>query len=273
MRLSFGELHFMDVYVALFLFGRRVGHSDVQPDDRHRHCVGYAVLQHDKLFKETNEEYKHIVRLGLMLSLIVGIAGAFLLDAYTQGVSVSFSNLRRIGLTFYGGLMVGLFGLILYLKLRSQRVSDTLNLLTMPFCLIHAFGRMGCFWAGCCFGKPSDSWLGIRFPENSLPCTQSGQCVPVYPTQLFESGFVFLLFFLFLYSNLKAVRENRWLIYLTAYAVFRFCIEYLRADSRGTLWFQSLFSPSQLISLLVLIIVLPILLYRIIRWPTQRDNI
>lgn len=221
-------------------------------------------LQYDRSFQSADEKYRQTIHLGLFLSLLVGIVGAFLLDAYTQHIPVRFSNLRTIGLTFWGGLILGFICLVIYLKIMSLPVNDTLNLLTMPFCIAHGFGRIGCFCAGCCFGKPTMSCMGVVFPNGSLPYLHYGQDISIFPTQLFESGFVLLLFLFFLFSKSKIVLENRWLIYLVTYAVFRFCIEYIRADNRGVLGPQSLFSPSQIISLAVFIIIVPVLIYKII---------
>lgn len=227
-------------------------------------ALAMLFLQYESSFQSADERYRQTIHLGLFLSLLVGIIGAFLLDAYTQHIPVRFSNFRIIGLTFWGGLLIGFTCLVFYLKICHLPINDTLNSLTMPFCIAHGFGRIGCFCAGCCFGQPTTSCIGVVFPEGSLPYLHYGQNVAIFPTQLFESGFVLLLFLFFGLSKSRIVLENRWLIYLVAYAVFRFCIEYIRADDRGTLGSQSLFSPSQIISLAVLGIMLPLLIYRMV---------
>lgn len=226
-------------------------------------ALAMLFLQYDRSFQSFDEKCKQTINLGLFLSLLGGIIGAFLLDAYTQCIPLHFSNLQMIGLTFWGGLIVGFICLVIYLKSMSLPVNDTLNLLTLPFCIAHGLGRIGCFCAGCCFGQPTTSCLGVVFPIGSLPYLHYGQHIAIFPTQLFESGFVLLLFLFFLFSKSGIVLRNRWLIYLVAYAVFRFYIEYIRADNRGVLGTQSLFSPSQMISLIVLAITLPLLFFRI----------
>lgn len=111
-----------------------------------------------------------------------------------------------------------------------------------PLCvtIAHAFGRLGCFFAGCCYGKPTDSFFGVRFP-NMLH--------RVYPTQLFESLFLFLLFGVLYYLVFKRRSYQAFAIYLFSYGVFRFGIEFIRGDHRGA--FVGSLSPSQTLSLVM----------------------
>ncbi|NUM87830.1 MAG: prolipoprotein diacylglyceryl transferase [Bdellovibrionales bacterium] len=111
-----------------------------------------------------------------------------------------------------------------------------------PLCITiaHAFGRLGCFFAGCCYGKPTDSFFGVRFP-NMLH--------RVYPTQLFESLFLFLLFGVLYYLVFERRSYQAFAIYLFSYGVFRFGIEFIRGDHRGV--FVGSLSPSQTLSLVM----------------------
>lgn len=150
------------------------------------------------------------------------------------------------GFTFIGGLIGGVVSFLLgYFLFRKKYENKLLDIISVaPCCILiaHAFGRVGCFFAGCCYGKPTDSFLGVQFPH--LP-------TPVHATQLYEAGFLFLLFaILFLLVMKKNFRHNL-SVYLIAYGIFRFLIEYLRADSRGEL--LPGISPSQFWSILMVV--------------------
>ena len=113
-----------------------------------------------------------------------------------------------------------------------------------PCCIIiaHAFGRVGCFFAGCCYGKETDSFLGVQFPN--LPH-------PVHPTQLYEAVFLFLLFAICFILLMKKDFKHNLTVYLIAYGIFRFLIEFVRADNRGE-FFPGI-SPSQFWSILMVV--------------------
>ena len=109
--------------------------------------------------------------------------------------------------------------------------------------LAHACGRIGCFLAGCCYGRETDSFLGVVFPEHSM--APSG--VKLLPTQLFSSAGDFLIMaILLLYSRKTRPKGRTGALYLILYGIGRFLIEFLRADDRGTV---GSLSTSQFISI------------------------
>ena len=119
-----------------------------------------------------------------------------------------------------------------------------MNVLSLIPCSIlvgHAFGRIGCFCAGCCYGRPTDSFLGVRFP---------GHIQDVHPTQLYEAFFLFALFAVCSYLLLKKGFKHNMSVYLVAYGIFRFLIEFVRDDERGQL--LGFISPSQFWSILMI---------------------
>ena len=130
-----------------------------------------------------------------------------------------------------------------------------------PCCILiaHAFGRVGCFFAGCCYGKETDSFLGVKFPN--LPN-------PVHPTQLYEAAFLFLLFAICFILLMKKDFKHNLTVYLIAYGIFRFFIEYLRADDRGE--FIPGISPSQFWS--ILMVVIGVGLIFLMRWLFQKRD-
>jgi phosphatidylglycerol:prolipoprotein diacylglycerol transferase len=113
--------------------------------------------------------------------------------------------------------------------------------------LAHAFGRIGCFSYGCCYGRPTNSWIGILFPPDS-PAGILG--TKVIPTQLVEASFLFVLFFILKFLNTHKKFNGQIIsVYLISYGIFRFVIEFFRADPRGNVFFLSI---SQFISIILI---------------------
>lgn len=168
------------------------------------------------------------------------------------------------GLAYYGGLIAA-SGAGLWLLRRERfpiaRTCDAVGTV-LPIGLF--FGRLGCFFGGCCFGKVTDSRLGLSFPEYSaasekqfregLLASKALRSLPVHPTQLYEAGgCLAIAAFLALWLQPRKRFDGQvMLAFLALYAVLRFVLEYLRDDDRGGLLGLS---TSQLIGLAVLAVV------------------
>jgi len=181
------------------------------------------------------------------LSLVGGILGGrvFYLALHWDLVADSPWEAVAIwhgGLIWYGGFLGGLLAGWLYVRAKRLHLLRVLDQY-IPFLAIgQAIGRVGCFLNGCCYGKPTASWLGVRFPSEP---------VPVLPTQLFESaGLVFLYILLRRLQRPAMLRHPGRLFgcYLLFYAVLRFALEFLRGDQAP--WWLGL-TLQQLISLVV----------------------
>ena len=116
----------------------------------------------------------------------------------------------------------------------DYRLIDIMSLVPCCVLVAHAFGRLGCFFAGCCYGKETDSPLGVQFPH--LPN-------PVHPTQLYEAAFLFVIFIVMLILLFRYNFRHNMSVYLISYGIFRFLIEFVRGDHRGEL--VAAISPSQ----------------------------
>lgn len=151
------------------------------------------------------------------------------------------------GFVFYGGVLGGLLFLYLYThkyKLPYLKTAETL-IPSVP--LIHAIGRIGCFFAGCCYGIPASPPWGVTFRIGSA--APAG--VSLLPVQLYETGLNLLLFgILMLYGKRRPSQGKLLGAYLIGYACIRFVLEFVRYDAvRGMLFGLS---TSQWISLLLL---------------------
>jgi phosphatidylglycerol:prolipoprotein diacylglycerol transferase len=136
------------------------------------------------------------------------------------------------GLVFHGGLIGGLLATFFYVrkyKLNFFLLADTV---VPVVALGQFFGRVGCFSAGCCHGKPCDLSWAVTFPP--------GIAIPgaLHPSQLYEASAVLLIFFILLWQrSIKRFHGQVVIVYLMLYAIVRFFLEIFRGDiSRGFLF-------------------------------------
>ena len=160
------------------------------------------------------------------------------------------------GITFLGGLVGGVatfFAVFaLFGKGHKAELGQTVSIAMPCIALGHSIGRFGCFLAGCCYGKETNAFFGIRFVEHIWA---SGEWIygnARIPTQLFEALFLLLLFggLLLIIFKLKKP-ELCATVYLFSYSIARFLLEFLRDDPRGA--FLLGLSPSQIICLVMFV--------------------
>lgn len=151
---------------------------------------------------------------------------------------------------FYGGLILVLLVILWYGK-REQLSFDSIWALYTPVIpLFMVFGRLGCYFAGCCYGRPVP-W-GIVFPEG-CPAPAG---IPLFPSQLAESLGQLILFVAIVLLERRL--RKKWtliLYYLTGYGILRFVLEFFRGDSVRGVW---ILSTSQWISIVMILISLGI---------------
>lgn len=158
------------------------------------------------------------------------------------------------GLVFYGGLIAAILVSIWYVRRRRMSLSVYADVFAPAVALGHAFGRMGCFMAGCCYGAPAGaSFFGIVFPSN--PDTIAPAGVPLYPTQIIESlGELAIFLGLVVFRRHKKFEGEVFAIYLIAYPVLRFFAEMLRADLERGFIIPGVLSSAQGVSIALFII-------------------
>jgi phosphatidylglycerol:prolipoprotein diacylglycerol transferase len=154
------------------------------------------------------------------------------------------------GFVFYGSLLLCIPTMLLFFKRNKLPTLAMLDIMAIVTCIVHGFGRLGCFMAGCCYGLPTDSWLGVIFTDPV--CQARPLNTPIHPTQLYESVFIFLLMTaLFFLKNKKKFDGQVFLVYLTFYAIGRSIIEIFRGDIERGFVIRNFLSNSQFISLLI----------------------
>ncbi len=179
---------------------------------------------------------------------LFGVIKNFLLTLYNQE-PLTVEILGSAGLVFYGGLLGFLLCTSIAIFWMYRRFDMALiNLIVITIPLFHGFGRIGCLFAGCCFGAEYTDFLSVTYiqsPQEIRSC---------FPTQLVESIFEFAIFITLFIVHKKNKEKNLLKIYLATYAVFRFALEFMRGDTIRGLFGQLSFS--QYISLLILTILL-----------------
>jgi len=185
-------------------------------------------------------------------------------DHPLQLISLDF---LRSGGVFYGGLI----GAVLtgYFLMRRYDLPwwKTADACAPGIAVGNFFGRLGCFSAGCCWGKPTTLPWGVKFTELGHEITGVPIDVPLHPTQLYESFSMFIVFFFLLWLHKhKRFSGQVILLYALLYSIIRFLIEFLRDDPRGDVFgltTRTGLSTSQLISIIVGLGALVLL---IVRW-------
>ena len=190
----------------------------------------------------------------LMLMLFSGIVGArleyvreFWNDPESGFASdpLSIVKVWQGGLVFYGGLILAILVFFIWCRVRRERVAPVADLFVTVIPLAHAFGRVGCFFFGCCYGCRSESACAVAFPRHSpawvaqfkdgLISATAPSALPVLPTQLFEAAALLCLFAVLLFIFLRNWKKRPGFTtgcYLAGYACIRFGIEFLRDDMR-----------------------------------------
>ena len=218
---------------------------------------------------EKKENIKKEITNRILMVCVIGLAAlagfAFLFNSLFH--SIASGTLKLGGITWLGGVLGAFPVMVLCIHFLCPKVKGNalfyFNLLIPAICLGHFFGRIGCFCGGCCHGGVTDSVFGVVFPEGSLAAitypAADGRSLPVFPTQLFEAVFELLLFATMMMFY-KKLRERFLETYCFGYGIFRFLAEFLRGDNRGATGFA--LSPSQVMSIVLLLIGLLLVLYR-----------
>ncbi len=202
--------------------------------------------------KRLGEDPERIMDLSFYL-LVAAIVGSRLLyifinpKIFLSDILESF-RIWNGGLVFYGGFIAALIIGLSYLKIKKMPLWRTMDIAALSLPLGQFFGRLGCFSAGCCYGKVCDLPWAVTFTN---PDTLAPIGIPIHPTQLYHaisnlSIFVFLWFF----RRRKKYNGQLFWLYILLYAVSRSFIEIFRGDFRGEPIFEVL-SVAQTIGIIM----------------------
>jgi phosphatidylglycerol:prolipoprotein diacylglycerol transferase len=193
-----------------------------------------------------------------ILLVIAGVVGGKLFMIF-EDPSLYFSQPKKLfsgsGFVFYGSLLTAIPVMLWYFRKIKVSVLGMLDVMAAVTCIVHGFGRVGCFMAGCCYGLPTDGFLSVVFSNPA--CQAEPLHTPLYPTQLFEATFIFsILIALLILKKKKQFDGQLFLIYLMVYAVGRAVLEIFRGDIERGFLIENILSNSQFISILVVSVAL-----------------
>lgn len=176
----------------------------------------------------------------------------------------------RGGMVWYGGFGGAVLLIIWEIKRRGLPLGKMADLIAPPLAIGYAVGRMGCFLVGDDYGRPTASWVGIRFPQGSPPTRvdvieshfgiqvdpvlveQFGQVLPVHPTQLYEVALAILIFIILWKLRIHKYGTGwLWWLCLAMLSLERFLVEFVRIkDDR----FLGSYTVAQLIAVLLIVL-------------------
>ena len=226
-----------------------------------------AVLQYKR--KYANMTPDQIFDIGI-IAVVGGVIGAriFYVIEFRHQFSGNLLKIFRIdqgGLVFYGGFLLVLVILWLYSRWKKLSIARIFDIYGPAMALGHAFGRIGCFMQGCCFGRPAQHG-GVAFPAGSAPAlkypdfattkiAENGQTficsLSLHPVQLYESAANLLLCIalLLLFRKVKKVGQIA-ASYFIGYGLIRFSLEFLRGDHTDSILGMT---PAQFLGIFIMI--------------------
>jgi phosphatidylglycerol---prolipoprotein diacylglyceryl transferase len=188
----------------------------------------------------------------LVWIIVLGFIGARLLYViyfpqfyFTHPASIIFD---RGGLVWYGGLVTAVITALFYARVKKLSILRFADIVALPAALGLAIGRVGCFLAGCCYGKESHSPWAVQFPD-----THETYPHLVHPTQLYESFALMMLIMILLQVERRSQRPGMITgLFFIGCAIIRFIIEYFRGD--GIYWVGQILTASQVFSLVGVVV-------------------
>lgn len=217
--------------------------------------IAFAVIY---LFKVGKQQ------IGLTETMINSLVIYIIIAAFVGGkVFLFFENpvkyaskpsllLSGSGFVFYGSLIF-CFG-VLFWFMRKHKLPQRLmlDIIAVVTCIVHIFGRVGCFLAGCCYGKPYEGMFSVVYTNKHIAAPIN---CGLHPVQLYEAAAIFLLLIILLVlKHFKRFDGQLFVTYLLLYPIIRVITETYRGDEERGYLFNGLCSHSQFISLFILLL-------------------
>jgi phosphatidylglycerol:prolipoprotein diacylglycerol transferase len=210
----------------------------------------YMASQSKKLFGLSFDKVNNLFLL-LMIAAIVGGKVFMIFESPAYYLSHFSKLLSGSGFVFYGSLLFCIPTMLFFFKKNNIPTLAMLDVMAVVTCIVHGFGRVGCFMAGCCHGTVTHAAWGVVFTDPA--CKANPLNTPLHPTQLYEAAFIFsLMGMLLLMRKVKAYNGQLFLVYLITYAAGRGIIELFRGDIARGFIIEGFLSNSQFISLVII---------------------
>lgn len=168
----------------------------------------------------------------------------------------SWENIRknfRTGFVFYGSLLFAVPLIIWFFRKEKWPLWPLMDRLAITACIIHGLGRLGCFFAGCCHGTPTDIPWAVTFTHTASQAEPLH--TPLHPTQLYSATLIFgIMIILLMLKRHNRFEGQLFFIYIILYALGRGVIEIFRGDEERGYIIDGVLSHSQFISIGVIIV-------------------
>lgn len=209
-----------------------------------------------------------------IIGIIASVIGSRILHILVENPSYYIEDPMRVfyfwqgGFVSLGAYLFTMIGWLVYLKWRKLATWRYLDVVTLSVPIIIFFVRIGCFSAGCCYGKPTDFFLHITFHNPAGAAGSLYPGVPLHPTQLYNMANALVMFFVlrFIYKR-RHFYGQVFASFFLYYGVTRFFIEFLRGDTDRGLWFNDALSSGQIA--MIIGFLFGLLLYAVL-WKRQR---
>ncbi len=188
------------------------------------------------------------------------------------------------GMVFYGGFIGGFIGGILYIKMNRFSIWKFLDIMAPGIAIAIGTGRIGCFLNGCCFGKVTDSWIGIRFPAKYFPpvywtqlkrgliSSGASHTLPVIPTQLISTMDLLVIFGLLWWIRKRTPFKGfLFSLFLGLYGLHRFIIDFFRYYE-GNALMLNIITLSQFVSILMMLLSIGFIIHGYRRKKAQKSK-
>ncbi|MBR7144587.1 MAG: prolipoprotein diacylglyceryl transferase [Lentisphaeria bacterium] len=208
--------------------------------------VGLTIFQLNKKYARlSSDQISNVVLLGMIAS-VAGSRIFYVVQnwSYYKNNPAAIIRVDQGGLVFYGGFILALILIVWYVKkICKADVIRSLDALAPALAVAHALGRVGCFFNGCCYGKPADLWWSVVYPENTEPFVRYG-AMALHPVQIYEAILNVILAAVLWCVLRKSKRGITTACYVLAYGLLRFVDEFFRGDHSD---FVQGFTPAQII--------------------------
>lgn len=225
----------------------------------------FYALKHAKTIGLTSDHVSEMTLLIIIASYIGGKVFLWFSDwSYYMQNPAKMIELNGNGFVFYGSFIFCIIGLFAFFNFRKVTAAPIFDVLAVCTAIVHGFGKIGCFMAGCCHGKVCSAAMGIVYHN---PLSQAHPLdTPLYPVPLIDATIIFsAALFLIWYGKRKQFAGELMLWYIFIYSTARFFTEFLRGDDdRG---FIGPLSQSQWVSIGLLILA------GIIYWVMKKNTV
>ncbi|MEQ9186652.1 MAG: prolipoprotein diacylglyceryl transferase [Cryomorphaceae bacterium] len=188
-------------------------------------------------------------------------------EVYIDDPSAMWDDIGN-GFVFFGSLLFAVPTTIWFFIRNKWNVWGMLDLLAFTTLIVHAFGRLGCFLAGCCHGLPTHSGWGITFTDPYSQAEPLG--VPLHPTQLYSFAMLTVIFLtLYFYRAKKQFDGQLFILYVMLYSIGRSMVEVFRGDEARGYVIEGWVTHSQFISFILILAMIALYVWRHRKYSNQ----